>query len=99
MSFATAERLITPDEYLAAEMVAEEKSEYFAGRVVPMSGALRRHSQIMANISHAIHGRLHERGYDVLTADMRVMAAGRTQYSYPDVVVVGTEEAEFEDVE
>src|SRR5437764_4916951 len=39
MGTATIERLISPEEYLAAERVAEEKSEYFDGRVVAMAGA------------------------------------------------------------
>src|SRR5438132_1163639 len=87
MSVATSVRLITPDEYLTAERVAEEKSEYFAGRVVPMAGAAPRHNRLSHNIEMALGNRLDARGYEVFSKDMRVMAAGGLQYSYPDIVV------------
>src|SRR2546427_12582968 len=87
MSVAVAERLITPDEYLAAERVAENKSEYLAGRVVPMAGAAPRHNRLMHNIEMAFGNRLDERGYEVFSIDMRGMAEEGRQYSYLDIVV------------
>jgi Uma2 family endonuclease len=87
MSLALAERYVSPEEYLAAERIAEEKSEYFDGRVVPMAGARRRHVRICENIAFALGVRLRDLGFDISTADMRVIAAGGAQYSYPDVVV------------
>src|SRR2546427_6146331 len=87
MSVAVAERLITPDDYLAAERAAENKSEYLAGRVVPMAGAAPRHNRLSHNVEMALCNRLDERGYEVFSKDMRVMAAGGRQYSYPDIVV------------
>src|SRR5262245_5493220 len=99
MSVALAERFISPEEYLAAERVAEEKSEYFAGRVVPMSGARRRrHTRICDNIAFKLRVQLRDLGYDINATDMRVEAAGGAQYSYPDVVVSDEyEEHEAED--
>jgi Uma2 family endonuclease len=87
MSVALAERYISPEEYLAAERIAEEKSEYFDGRVVPMAGARVRHNKLASNIGFALHTRLDELAFDIYTADMRVIAASGAQYSYPDVVV------------
>src|SRR5258708_5035436 len=98
MGTATIERLISPDEYLAAERVAEEKSEYFDGRVVAMAGARRPHNRLATNISRALGNRLDERGFEVFQSDMKGMAAARSPYSYPDVVVAG-DHGEYEGVE
>lgn len=98
MSPSTIEGLISPEEYLAAERLAEEKSEYFAGRVVPMAGAAKRHNRIATNIGYALGKRLEFTTFEVFTADQQVMAASGTQYGYPDVVVAG-DHAEFEDAE
>jgi Uma2 family endonuclease len=95
MSVAIAERLISPEEYLAAERVAEEKSEYYAGRVVPMAGALKRHNRLSRNVGYSFMKRLEESEFEVFFADMRVEAGEGDQYSYPDVVVA-SEHAEFD---
>lgn len=43
------ERLYTAEEYLALEEVAEEKSEFDNGKIIPMAGGTYTHNLISAN--------------------------------------------------
>lgn len=91
-----AKTLITPEEYLARERLAETKSEYFDGEVFAMAGGSRAHSRIAVNVASALDNQLGERPCEVFNSDMRVRAGAAGPYSYPDVTVV-CGEAEFED--
>lgn len=79
---------ISPEEYLAAERVAEAKSEYYAGQVVEMSGASEAHNLIVAQLVAALVGQLRGRPCRTYPSDMRVGVGPGLAYVYPDVVVV-----------
>jgi Uma2 family endonuclease len=96
MSAILAEKLYSPEEYLAIERAAECKSEYADGRIHAMSGASRRHSLIVSNINRNLGNQLVDRPCEVHMADMRVKAALARSYRYPDVAVV-CGQAELED--
>jgi Uma2 family endonuclease len=80
--------LISPDEYLAMERVAEIKHEYISGQIFAMSGASYEHNQITANLARALGNQLEGDDCDVLGSDMRVKVQGTTMFTYPDLVVV-----------
>jgi len=75
---------MTPAEcdYLAAEEVAEEKSEYIRGRVCPRPGGTENHAVISMSLGAVLRGR----GRLVMSCNMKVWAAG--QMYYPDISVV-----------
>lgn len=92
------ERRLTPDEYLACERAAEEKSEYVDGVLVAMGAATRSHILINVNITGELHRQLKGQTGELYNQDMRVRIAEGGMYAYPDVVAV-CGGAEFEDDE
>ncbi len=84
----TLNRFVSPEEYLERECRAEYKSEYFAGEIVAMAGAKRKHNLVSNNVSASLTAQLRDEPCEVYSNDMRVQADGEKQYSYPDVVVV-----------
>ena len=82
------EQLYTPEEYLKRERMADYKSEYFAGEIIAMAGAKRKHNLIAGNIFAFLNTQLREAPCEVYTNDMKVQADKARQFSYPDVVVV-----------
>ena len=87
---------ITPDEYLARERQAEQKSEYFNGEIFAMSGASPRHVLIVTNVVAELRGQLKKRSCTVYSTDLRVRVSATGLYTYPDVVVV-CETPQFDD--
>lgn len=88
MSAVLAERLYSPEEYLALERAAETKSEYVDGYIYAMTGASRAHNLITLNIGAELHRQLKGRPCEAYLADMRVKAAKARSYRYPDITVV-----------
>lgn len=84
----TLNNFVSPDEYLERERRAEYKSEYFAGEIVAMAGAKRKHNLVSNNVSASLTTQLRNSPCEVYSNDMRVQADREKQYSYPDVVVV-----------
>ncbi len=91
-------KLMTTEEYLAAERKAETKSEYFGGEVFAMVGASRRHNLMAANIIRVLGNGLLDRPCNVYPSDMRVKVSATGKYTYPDVVVA-CEPEQFDDAE
>jgi len=85
---SAAERLYTPEEYLALERAAETKSEYFDGRIFAMSGATEDHNLIAGNVFAEIRGQLKGRPCRAYMADMRVKVSETGLYTYPDVMAL-----------
>lgn len=79
---------MTPEEYLAMERQAEDKSEYFNGEVFPMPGASKRHNLIVTNIVIQLGIQLKKRPCWVCSNDLRLRVNPTGLYTYPDVVVV-----------
>ncbi|MDQ3687367.1 MAG: Uma2 family endonuclease [Acidobacteriota bacterium] len=78
----------TPQEYLALERKAQDKSEYFNGEIFGMTGASRRHNVMVANVLAALHGQLKKRPCEIYPSDMRVKVSPTGLYTYPDVIIV-----------
>jgi Uma2 family endonuclease len=81
-------QLFTPAEYLAAESVAEFRSEYLDGEIVPMTGGSVNHNRITLNISTTLNFLLKRQPYDVFVNDLRLWIPARNIYTYPDIMVV-----------
>lgn len=80
---------LTPEEYLALERRAEQKSEYVDGAAFAMSGAgLLRHNTIVANVIAELGQQLRGRNCRVLASDMKVRVPDSRRFFYPDVSVV-----------
>jgi len=82
--------LVSPEEYLAGEELADRKHEYVGGVVYAMAGGPFRHSQIASNALIALGKRLVGRKCRALNSDMlvRVRFATHTRFYYPDAQVV-----------
>ncbi len=85
-NLAVAEKLYTPEEYLAFEREAEEKHEYINGEIIQMAGASREHNLIGVNVSSELRFALKGKPCEVYANDMRVRMK-KNRYGYPDVVV------------
>jgi len=82
------ERLYTPEEYLALEAMADFRSKYYDGHILPMAGGSRNHNRIALNLSSALDTRLDPERYEVFMNDMRVCISKAKLYTYPDVMVM-----------
>jgi Uma2 family endonuclease len=82
---------LTPEQYLEIERQAEFKSEYYQGEMFAMSGARRAHNLISLNAGASLHQQLRGRPCETYLGDMRVLVPSAGLYTYPDVVVVGSE--------
>jgi Uma2 family endonuclease len=84
------ERLYTAEEYLALEEVAEEKSEFDNGKIIPMAGGTYTHNLISANCIREISNALiAEKSTCVtLSSDMKINVASQNKYFYADGSVV-----------
>lgn len=91
-----AQAIFTPEEYLARERKALDKSEYRNGQIYTMPGASRKHNIITAHVAGELYIQLRARSCEVYPSDMRVKVSPTGTYTYPDVVVV-CEEPQFED--
>lgn len=79
----------TAEEYLTAERIAEYKSEFDGGKILPMPGASRQHDRIAVDITTNLNVQLSGRtDCEVFSADMRVYVPLTGLYTYPDVTVV-----------
>jgi Uma2 family endonuclease len=90
--------LLSVEEYLALERVAETRNELLDGEMFAMSGASRRHNQIVVNLVAALHPRLRVQGCETYANDMRVRIPATDLFTYPDVAVV-CGEPRFDDAE
>ena len=78
----------TPEEYLALEENAEYKSEYYAGEIFNMAGASYRHNCIVTNILSVVSGKLLNSGCRILGLDLRLWAAEKELFTYPDAMIL-----------
>jgi Uma2 family endonuclease len=88
---------LTVEEYLAQELVAEFKSEYFDGETFAMAGPSRRHGLIVTNLSAELRQALRKKPCNVYSTDIRLGIPKSNLYTYPDVMVTcGKEEVRDE---
>jgi Uma2 family endonuclease len=89
---------VTPEQYLALERRASERSEYIDGQIRPKARSNRWHSLITGNLLGAVSRLLCDRTAEVYAANMRVRVPSSFMYAYPDVVAV-SDAPQFEDAE
>lgn len=85
---AVEKRMVSPEEYLAIERQALDKSEFFNGEIIPMAGATRNHNRITENLSILIGAFLEEAPCQSFSSDMRVHLPATGLYAYPDILIV-----------
>ena len=85
---ATALKYISPKEYLEAEVLADEKHEYFDGNIINMAGAREAHNRIVANLMREIGVFLKGKSCDVFPSDLRIATPSSNSYMYPDSSIV-----------
>jgi Uma2 family endonuclease len=85
---SVVKKLSTIAEYLALEEVADYKSEYVDGEIIPMAGGSTNHNQIALNISSLFNFAFRKLDYYVYMGDVRLWIPQKRIYTYPDVMVV-----------
>jgi Uma2 family endonuclease len=85
---STATKLLSIAEYLALEEVADYKSEYLDGEIIPRAGGSTNHNQIALNISSLLNFAFRKLDYYVYMGDVRLWIPQKRIYTYPDVMVV-----------
>lgn len=82
--------LVPESDYLARELVSNQKHEYNAGVVYAMAGAKNRHNRIVTNLTASLWARLRGLPCQPFNSDtkVRIRLATGTRYYYPDAMVV-----------
>jgi Uma2 family endonuclease len=93
---AIEQRYYTPEEYLALETVADYKSEYIDGQIIPMAGGSTKHNQISLNLSSELNFAFKRQAFCVYMSDVRLWIPERRIYIYPDVMVIQGEPEYFQ---
>jgi Uma2 family endonuclease len=88
--------LLSPQEYLDRERLADFRSEYYRGETFAMSGASWEHTVIKDNVARHAGNQLTNGRCRVATSDLRVKVSASGLYTYPDLVVV-CDKPQFED--
>ena len=85
---APAKRSYTAEEYLDLECVAEFRSEYHDGEIIPMPGGSPDHNQITGNFYASLNFAFRGQPYRVFMADLRLWIPDYRLFTYPDVMIV-----------
>ncbi|NJK52043.1 MAG: Uma2 family endonuclease [Leptolyngbyaceae cyanobacterium SU_3_3] len=97
MVVQTQPKLYTPEEYLALEEVAADKSEYRDGEIVPMTGDSTDHNNIAGNLYAHLKFALRQQPYKVFIRDVRLWIPTYQLFTYPDVMMIAGEPAFYSD--
>ncbi|HLO50984.1 MAG TPA: Uma2 family endonuclease [Kamptonema sp.] len=84
----TEKRYYTPEEYLALEEAAIDKSEYHDGEIVPMTGGTTNHNSIIINLIANLKFGLRGKDYRLFTSDVRLWIPLTRRYVYPDIMLI-----------
>ncbi|TAG96816.1 MAG: Uma2 family endonuclease [Oscillatoriales cyanobacterium] len=84
----TKKRHYTPEEYLALEESAIDKSEYHDGEIIPMTGGTTNHNSIIINLIANLKFGLRGKDYKLFTSDVRLWIPLTRRYVYPDIMVI-----------
>lgn len=76
---------ISPEEYLAGELVSEIKHEYIDGEVYAMTGTSLNHNRIIGNLYAELRAHLDNMPCEIFTSDIKVKA--QNNFFYPDLIV------------
>lgn len=90
MTAAAREKIYTEEDYLVLEASAQEKHEYYDGKIITMPGGTLNHNLIAANVLLAIKLALRQLNKKclVLGSDMKIRIAEENLFVYPDAVVI-----------
>ena len=79
--------MITPEDYLAADRVAELRSEYLDGKVFPMSSGTRVHAALVSRVAFVLGDATEDGPCIVTVSKLRLQVAPEGADLYPDVMV------------
>ena len=94
---AVAKTVLSPQDYLAVERLADFRSEFYRGEMFAMAGASWEHTLVKDNMAHEARNQLKTGPCHVLTSDLRIKITATGLYTYPDIVIV-CDEPQFEDM-
>lgn len=95
MQIYQEQQYFSPEEYLKLEEVADYKSEYIDGQIIPMAGGSTNHNRIALNLSSALNFAFRQQDYEVFMGDVRLWISKKRIYTYPNVMVVAGEPEYF----
>jgi len=78
----------TPEEYLAMEEHAQQRSEYFKGQIFAMAGGTYNHEMIGGNVFAALHTFAQTKGCVAFGNNMRLLVEAHNLYTYPDAMLI-----------
>jgi len=81
-------KFYTAEEYLAIEITAVDKSEYFKGEIFAMAGGSANHNRIAGNAYAVLNNGLRSSSCEAFSSDMRLLVKAKELYTYPDTMVV-----------
>jgi Uma2 family endonuclease len=84
----TQKRYYTPEEYLALEESAIDKSEYHDGEIVPMTGGTTNHNKLALNFCRKFPLNVNGQDYETFINDVRLWIPQTRRYVYPDIMVI-----------
>jgi Uma2 family endonuclease len=84
----TEKRYYTPEEYLALEESAIDKSEYHDGEIVRMTGGTANHNKIALNFCRKFPLTIQKQNYETFINDVRLWIPLTRRYVYPDIMVI-----------
>lgn len=93
---AVPKPLLSPQEYLARERLAEFRSEFYRGEMYAMAGGSPRHSLIKTNLVCALCNALKGRRCTAYDSDLRIRVSATGLYTYPGASVI-CGELQFDD--
>lgn len=76
------------EDYLAAEELAVEKSEYYAGETFTMAGGTLNHNQIIINLCIILGMAFKKRDIRIFAGDVKLHIPEADASTYPDVLVI-----------
>ena len=91
MALATAEKLISREEYLQGELVSEIRHEYVAGNVYAMSGGTLNHQRIAGNFMRIAGNQLQGKPCFPTGSDFKLqvpLGRGEEAFYYPDGMII-----------
>src|SRR5207302_572820 len=93
---AVPKPLLSPQEYLARERLADFRSEFYRGEMFTMAGGSPRHSLIKTNLLGELRNALKGRPCTAYDSDLRIRVSATGLYTYPDASVL-CGELQFDD--
>ena len=94
---SASKRNYTSAEYLALEEAADQKSEYWHGEIVPMTGGTTNHNEIAINVCIVCKSVLKQQGYRLFAGDVRLWIPRYRRFTYPDVMAIKGQPIYYDD--